>query len=103
MQSKAKEILSTDGRKWTQIKTIKKSRHVVSFVGWARFFAHAEQPVNTWAKKRAHPTITTKEIAFYLRSSAFICGLYAFNVFDCPQSVVSEVGPILRTTDYESV
>ena len=28
----------------------------VSFVGWARFFAHAERTANTWAKKCAHPT-----------------------------------------------
>ena len=40
-----------------------------SFVGWARFFAHAERSVNTWAKKRAHPTVTTKEVDFYLCSS----------------------------------
>ncbi len=42
--------------------------------GVSRFFTHAERPVNTWAKKRAHPTVTTKEVAFYLRSFAFICG-----------------------------
>ena len=30
----------------------------VMTVGWARFFAHAERPANTWAKKPAHPTKT---------------------------------------------
>jgi len=31
------------------------------FVGWARFFAHAERLANTWAKKRAHPTKLKKQ------------------------------------------
>ena len=55
-----------------------KNYFFVSFVGWARFFAHAERPANTWAKKRAHPTVTTKDVAFYLRVFAFICGKNCF-------------------------
>ena len=49
-----------------------------SLVGWARFFAHAEQLTNTWAIKRAHPTVITKEVTFYLRVFAFICGRKLF-------------------------
>ena len=61
--------------------------NVFSFVGWARFFAHVLTDRPAWAKKRAHPTVTTKEVAFYLRSFAFICGLNAFKVFDSPKSI----------------
>ena len=34
------------------------------------FFAHVLAGRFAWAKKRAHPTVTIKEIAFYLRLSA---------------------------------
>jgi len=43
------------------------NKNIVSFVGWARFFAHVLTCRSAWAKKRAHPTVTTKEVAFYLR------------------------------------
>ena len=33
---------------------------LLSFVGWARFFAHVLAGRFAWAKKRAHPTKTIK-------------------------------------------
>jgi len=42
----------------------------VSFVVWARFLAHVLADCFAWAKKGTHPSVTAKEVAFYLRSFA---------------------------------